>query len=60
MANEPKDTQRQRPPNGLDPDIQKQIGRMLKAAYDQVAREPVPDKFLSLLQQLEAAEPRKR
>jgi hypothetical protein len=33
---------------------------MLKATYDEVAHEPVPDKFLDLLKQLEAAEPRKR
>jgi hypothetical protein len=38
----------------------KHIGRMLKGFYDEVAYEPVPDKFLELLKQLEAAEPRKR
>lgn len=60
MTDEPKDKQPQRPPNGIDPETQRHIGRLLKATYDQVAQEPVPDKFLSLLQQLEAAEPRKR
>jgi hypothetical protein len=44
---------------GLDGEIRKHIGRMLKATYDEVAHEPVPDKFLDLLKQLEAAEPRK-
>ena len=45
---------------GLDSEARKHIGRMLKATYDEVAHEPVPDKFLDLLRQLEAAEPRKR
>jgi hypothetical protein len=31
---------------------------MLKDAYDQVAQEPVPDKFLDLLKHLEVAERR--
>ena len=46
--------------SGLDGETRKHIGRMLKATYDEVAHEPVPDKFLDLLKQLEAAEPRKR
>lgn len=33
---------------------------MLRAAYNQVPHEPVPDRFKDLLQQLEAAQPRKR
>lgn len=45
---------------GLDPEAQKHIGRMLKATYEQIAHEPVPDKFLELLKQLEASEPSKR
>jgi hypothetical protein len=44
---------------GLDGEAQKHIGRMLKATYEQIAHEPVPDKFLALLKQLEASEPRK-
>lgn len=44
---------------GLDVEAQKHIGRMLKATYEQIAHEPVPDKFLDLLKQLEASEPRK-
>lgn len=31
------------------------IGRRLKAYYDDVASEPVPDRFLSLLDALDAA-----
>ena len=45
---------------GLDGEAQKHIGRMLKATYDEIAHEPVPDKFLDLLKQLEASEPGKR
>ena len=45
---------------GLDGETRRHIGRMLKATYDEVAHEPVPSKFLDLLKQLEAAEPRKR
>lgn len=29
------------------------IGRQLKAIYDEVAEEPVPDRFLELLQKLD-------
>ncbi|WP_078707302.1 NepR family anti-sigma factor [Consotaella salsifontis] len=32
------------------------IGRRLKAYYEDVASEPVPDRFLSLLDALDAAE----
>jgi hypothetical protein len=45
---------------GPDHEANRHIGRMLKGFYDEVAHEPVPDKFLELLKQLEAAEPRKR
>ena len=45
---------------GLDGEAQKHIGRMLKATYDQIAHEPIPDKFRALLEQLEASEPNKR
>lgn len=44
---------------GMDGEAQKHIGRMLKATYDEIAHEPVPDKFLALLKQLEASEPSK-
>ncbi len=45
---------------GLDREAQKHIGRMLKATYDEIAHEPIPDKFRALLEQLEASEPGKR
>ena len=37
----------------IDPRVQCEIGRQLKAFYDDVISEPVPDRFLELLQQLE-------
>jgi hypothetical protein len=36
--------------------VQTAIGKRLKAYYDDVASEPVPDRFLSLLDALDAAE----
>jgi len=37
----------------IDPRIQREIGRHLRAHYDDLVNEPVPDKFMQLLQQLE-------
>lgn len=39
---------------GLKPDAQAKIGEKLKEAYADVVNEPVPDRFLDLLNQLEA------
>ncbi|MGE0213326.1 MAG: NepR family anti-sigma factor [Parvibaculaceae bacterium] len=47
-------------PPALDHESQAQIGRMLKAMYDEVADEQVPDKFVELLRQLEASESEKK
>jgi hypothetical protein len=38
---------------GLSPSLQGHIGRQLRAMFDGVAREPVPDRFLQLLKDLE-------
>jgi hypothetical protein len=38
----------------LDPVIQAHIGRELRALFDEIADEPVPDRFLVLLRSLEA------
>lgn len=35
--------------------IQDHIGRQLRAAYDDVVKEPVPERFLTLLQELDQA-----
>jgi hypothetical protein len=40
-------------PAALDPDLQAHIGRQLRLVYDEVANEPVPDRFLKLLKELE-------
>jgi hypothetical protein len=38
---------------GLESDIQAHLGRHLRAIYNEVAAQPVPDRFVKLLQQLE-------
>lgn len=38
----------------LDNDMQAHIGRQLRAMYDTVVSQPVPDRFLELLNQLDA------
>jgi MoxR-like ATPase len=35
---------------------QETIGRSLRAYYEDIAKEPIPDRFLALLAQLEAQE----
>jgi len=37
----------------LDPQVRDHIGNSLKTIYQQVADEPVPDKFIELLRQLD-------
>ena len=39
----------------LAPHVQEQIGRQLAAAYDEVLRQPIPERFLLLLDQLDQA-----
>lgn len=39
--------------NALDPNIQAHLGRRLKAVYDDVLRQPVPDRFADLLSKLD-------
>ncbi|WP_141693813.1 NepR family anti-sigma factor [Methyloligella halotolerans] len=39
--------------SGLSSDLQAHIGRQLRAAFDEVAREPIPDRFMQLLKDLE-------
>ncbi len=41
---------------GLDPRLQAQIGQKLKAMFDEVAKAPIPDKFLELLDKLDSRE----
>lgn len=44
----------------LDEAIQGALGRKLRESYEQVVKEEVPDKFLSLLDQLKRAETSKK
>ncbi len=37
-------------------DVHAYIGRQLRAVYDDVAKQPVPDRFLELMKQLETAQ----
>jgi hypothetical protein len=37
----------------MDPRIQNEIGKHLRAIYDNVINEPVPSKFMELLEKLE-------
>jgi hypothetical protein len=38
---------------GLSPNLQAHIGRHLRASFDEIAREPIPDRLLLLLKDLE-------
>ncbi len=44
----------------VDSRIQNEIGKHLRAHYDDVMNEPVPDKFMELLMQLEQSVTRKK
>lgn len=44
----------------MDPTIQHQIGDQLRSMYDDVLREPVPDRFLALLKRLEEQQDREK
>jgi len=37
----------------IDPQLQEHIGRQLQALYNEVLEEPVPERFLTLLSELE-------
>jgi hypothetical protein len=42
-------------PPALDAAVQSHIGRRLRSMFDEVASQPVPDRFLMLLDELERA-----
>ena len=44
----------------VDKRIQGEIGKQLRAVYEDVVKEPVPDRFLELLQKLEQSTGSKR
>lgn len=41
------------PPQTLGLDVQAHLGRQLRAVFDDLARQPVPDRFVQLLDALE-------
>ncbi len=41
---------------GLDPKVQQKLGEMFQSFCEEMIKQPVPDKFLDLLEQLEAKE----
>jgi hypothetical protein len=47
------ETQGAEPDNGLSLTLQAHIGRHVRAVFDEVAREPVPEHLLRLLKDLE-------
>ena len=53
----PIDVDDERP--GLGRDVQTELGRRLRKMFDDVAKAPVPDKFLKLLDALEQQERRR-
>jgi hypothetical protein len=44
----------------VDPRVQNEIGRHLRAIYDDVISEPVPERFMELLKQLEKSAGKRR
>lgn len=43
-------------PGGLTPEIQARIGHQLRAMYDDVVRQGVPDRFAELIRRLDTPE----
>jgi len=50
QANHPLTPRKQ---GGLNPEIQARIGHQLRAMYDDVVRQGVPDRFANLIRQLD-------
>ena len=51
-----KDVKSQGKPGGLNAEIQSRIGHQLRAMYDDVVRQGVPDRFAELIRKLDASE----
>jgi len=43
----------------LDRSLQAQLGRQLRSIFSDIASEPVPERFIKLLEELEAKEKRR-
>ena len=52
-AGKPGETQGVEADGGLSPNLQAHIGRHVRAVFDEVAREPIPEHLLRLLNDLE-------
>jgi hypothetical protein len=50
---EPGDAAVQRRAPGLQPQVQDHIGRQLRAVYDDLLNQPVPDRFKELMDKLD-------
>jgi Anti-sigma factor NepR len=50
---------RKAPRGMLDRSLQAQLGRQLRAIFSDIASEPVPERFVKLLEELEAKEKRR-
>ena len=60
MRSEVPDPGSEQPGVHVDPRVQTEIGKHLRAIYDDVINEPVPSKFMELLEQLERSTTQKR
>ena len=49
-------TNKPAPKSGLNSEIQARIGHQLRAMYDDVVKEGVPDRFSEMLRQLEGSD----
>ena len=59
MAFVPSRARKNAAKSGAKPEIVDQIGQHLGKVYNDILKQPVPDRFLDLLQSLEAGEPPK-
>lgn len=55
-TSDPKDSDMSSTAAPLPAELQGQIGRKLREAYSELVSEPVPDRFMVLLQQLKTKE----
>jgi len=44
----------------VDPKFQAEIGKQLRALYDEVVKEPIPDRFVELLDRLDSSSEEKQ
>ncbi len=51
-----KETKKPAKPGGLNAEIQSRIGHQLRAMYDDVVRQGVPDRFAELIRKLDTQE----